>query len=453
MRVDLIASTAVLASASLAHGSALEKRLNNGLELTPALGWNSWNAGGCSAASASFALQTAKNFQSLGLQRLGYQYIVIDDCWSLKSRNSSGYLVPDPSKFPNGIKGLADQIHSMGLKFGLYGCAGTKTCGGYPGSQGYETKDAQTMASWGVDFWKYDNCYTPCNQGSVQTCGSPIGNTQTWMTTMHNALASSGRNILYNLCQWGRDNVWTWGAGISNSWRMSVDNWGDWASVVRIASSAATISQYSGPGGFNDLDMLIIGNGGLTDAEERTHFGLWAMCKSPLILGTDLSKIKSSSLKVVTNAEIIAINQDKLGKAATTFRPSNAAAPVSGRLYSYWYGPLSDGVVIGLVAADGATTLAVNFKDVPGLGTGTYSWKELYTGVTGTGTSVSFSLSTHDMALIKVTTSSTTNPTPTTTITTTQTSTGSSTTRTSTTGGSSCAAMWGQCGGQGWVSL
>jgi alpha-galactosidase len=146
----------------------------------------------------------------------------------------------------------------MGLKFGLYGDAGIKTCGGYPGSQGYEVKDAQTLAAWGVDYWKYDNCYTPCNGPVVQTCGSPAGNTQTWYATMRNALQSVSPPILFSLCQWGRDNVWTWGANYGNSWRMSVDNWNDWASVVRIASAAADIAQYSAPGGFNDLDMMVI---------------------------------------------------------------------------------------------------------------------------------------------------------------------------------------------------
>ncbi len=145
----------------------------------------------------------------------------------------------------------------MGLKFGLYGCAGIKTCGGYPGSQGYEVKDAQTLAAWGVDYWKYDNCYTPCNGGAVQTCGSPAGSTQTWYGTMRDALQSVGRPILFSMCQWGRDNVWTWGANYGNSWRMSTDNWNDWASVVRIASAAAGMAQYAAPGGFNDLDMMV----------------------------------------------------------------------------------------------------------------------------------------------------------------------------------------------------
>jgi len=197
---------------------------------------------------------------SLGLKDLGYTYVNIDDCWTTKSRDSSGNLVPDPNKWPNGIKSVADKIHSMGLKLGLYGCAGTKTCAGYPGSQGHETQDARQLAAWGVDFWKHDNCYTPCNTNPLpQTCGSPAGNTQQWYAKMRDAIISvkDTKNMMFNLCQWGRDNVWTWGNSYGNSWRMSTDNWGDWASVVRIGSSAAGIYQYSGPGGFNDLDMLV----------------------------------------------------------------------------------------------------------------------------------------------------------------------------------------------------
>ncbi|KAK3897854.1 glycoside hydrolase superfamily [Staphylotrichum tortipilum] len=404
-----------------------------------------WNVAQCNSASASYALSTANAFISLGLKDLGYTYINIDDCWSTLSRNSSGYLVPDPAKWPNGIKPVVDQIHSMGLKFGLYGCAGTKTCGGYPGSQGYEVKDAQTLAAWGVDYWKYDNCFTPCNGPVVQTCGSPAGNTQTWYATMHNALQSVSRPIFFSLCQWGRDNVWTWGANYGNSWRMSVDNWNDWASVVRIASAAAGISQYSAPGGFNDLDMMQVGNGKLTAAEERTHFGLWAMAKSPIILGNDLSKISSATLAIVKNKGILAINQDPLGKAATYFQPRGAAAPVSGQIYPYWAGPLTNGVAVGLVAASGAQTLSVNFADVPGLGAGTWNWVEYYTGKTGTGTSVSFALASHDMAILKVTnaTSGSTSSASSTTL--------LSSSTTTTTAPRTTQTHYGQCGGIGWT--
>ncbi|KAK3945714.1 glycoside hydrolase superfamily [Diplogelasinospora grovesii] len=342
--------------ASFALAETTEKRLNNGLAQ-------------CNAASAKYALATANSSVSLGLKDLGYQYVNIDHCWSSQSRNSTGYLVPDPTKWPNGIKAVTDQIHGMGLKFGLYGCAGTKTCAGYSGSQGYEVKDAQTLASCG-------------------TCSSPAGSTQTWYAKMRDALLSVNKPIFFSMCQWGRDNVWTWGADYGNSWRMSTDIWNNWASVVRIGSAAAGISQYAAPGGFNDLDMM----------------------------------------------GIIAINQDPLGKAATYFRPKGAPAPVSGQLYPYWAGPLSDGVVIGLVAANVSQTLSVSFSDVPGLGAGTFNWVEYYyTGRSGSGTSVSFSLGSHDMAVVKVTNPSATVPAPTAAPT------------------SATAAHYGQCGGISWT--
>lgn len=184
---------------------------------------------------------------------------------------------------------------------------------------------------------------------------------------------------------------------------MSVDNWGDWASVERIGSAAAGIHQYSAPGGFNDLDMLYLGSSKLNANQERLHFGLWAIAKSPLVLGLDLNKISDSTLAIIRNRGIIDINQDKLGKAATTFTPPGSAAPVSGKIHPYWTGPLSDGVVIGLCAGTSAAKYGVNFKDVPGLGAGSYTWKEMYTGQTGTGTSVSFDIALHDMRVIKVT--------------------------------------------------
>jgi alpha-galactosidase len=185
---------------------------------------------------------------------------------------------------------------------------------------------------------------------------------------------------------------------------MSTDNWGDWASVERIGSQSASISQYSAPGGFNDLDMLYLGSSKINANQERIHFGLWAIAKSPLVLGLDLNKISDWTLSIIRNKGIIDINQDPLGKAATIFRPPGSPAPVNGKIYPYWAGPLSDGVVIGLCAGTSAGKYAVNFKDVPGLGQGEYSWKEMYTGQTGRGSSVSFDIALHDMRVIKVTT-------------------------------------------------
>ncbi|RYP41378.1 hypothetical protein DL767_001016 [Monosporascus sp. MG133] len=366
------------------------------------------NVAQCDAASAKYALDRAAKFTSLGLKDLGYRYINIDDCWSTKSRDSSGKLVPDPKKWPNGIKSVVDQIHSMGLKFGLYGCAGQMTCAGYPGSEGRERSDVAQLVGWGIDFWKYENCYTPCRQNPrPQTCNSPSGSTRTWYAPMRDAIQAVQTNsskIHFNLCNWGRDQVWTWGAQYGHSWRMSVDNWGDWASVERIGSAAADIHQYSAPGGFNDLDMLYLGSSKLNTNQEKLHFGLWAIAKSPLVLGLDLNKISAPTLSTTRNKGLIDINQDDLGKAATIFRPPGSPAPVQGKIYPYWAGGLKDGVVISLCAGTAAGTYSVSFKDVPGLGGGSkaYAWKEMYPGQTGNGTGVSFDITLHDMRVVKV---------------------------------------------------
>ncbi|GES59674.1 hypothetical protein ATEIFO6365_0002000500 [Aspergillus terreus] len=387
---------------------ALQRRLNDSLGLTPHMGWSSWNVAQCDAASETYALGTANKFIELGLKDLGYAYVNIDDCWSTKERDASGNLVPDPAKWPNGIRAVADQIHGLGLKFGLYGCAGEMTCAGYPGSQGHEAQDADLLASWGVDFWKHDNCYTPCvSEPPPQTCWEGSVDTRPWYATMHDAFQSVAnvKPILLNICQWGRNEVWTWGAQYGHSWRIEADNWGDWASVVRIGAKASEIPQYSGPGGFNDLDMLFVGNGVLTEAQERLHFGLWAIAKSPLVIGADLNTISESSLNILKNKDIISINQDELGIAAGIFQPPNTPAPVAGEIYPYWAGPLSDGVVIAFAAASGGGTFSVNLVDVPGLEGGSYSWKELYSGEEGSGESITFDVADDDIAIFKVTTS------------------------------------------------
>lgn len=244
------------------------------------------------------------------------------------------------------------------------------------------------------------------------------------------------------------------------------------SSVASIAANNAPIAQYAQPGGFNDFDMMAspsipaqpqsltevqeIGNGVLTAAEERAHFGLWAISKSPLLLGTDLTKISASSLATIKNAGVIAINQDSLGKAATTFQPPGQAAPVSGQLYPYWAGQLSDGYVIGLVAVNGAATLSVSFSSVPGLGAGPYSWTELYTGASGSGTSVSATLTTHDMAVFKVSTGGAVVGTTSTFASATKTTTTAVATSTGSgdgggTGPVDPSQQWAQCGGIGFV--
>ena len=217
-----------------------------GLELTNML----QNQGGCNAAAASVVMNTAKALVSLGLKDLGYVYINIDDCWSAKQRNSTGHLVADTYKFPKGMDGLARDVHDMGLKLGLYGDAGTQTCSGFPGSYSNEQKDADTLAAWGIDYWKFDNCKTEVytSRGTKSSHYYPI---------MRDALQHTGKPIFFSMCQWGQDNVWEWGASVGNSWRISGDITNNWGSVVSIAAQAATLSQYAGPGGFNDLDMMV----------------------------------------------------------------------------------------------------------------------------------------------------------------------------------------------------
>ncbi|KAH7064786.1 glycoside hydrolase superfamily [Macrophomina phaseolina] len=424
------------------------KRLDNGVGVTPALGWNNYNAG--LSASADSALAAANAFIQLGLQDLGYEYINLDDGWSTMTRDADGNLVADPKKFPNGVKNVSDQIHALGLKFGLYGDSGTATCAGFPGSQGYEEQDAKLLASWGVDYWKYDNCNTPS------------GDSQPRYETMRDALLATGHDIVYSLCQWGVDSVWTWGASVGNSWRVGGDITNNWNSVASIAASNAGITSYSAPGGFNDYDMLEIGNGKLTAAEERAHFGLWAICKSPLLLGTDLTKIANTSLAVIRNSAVIAVNQDSLGRAASTFTPSGETAPTNGKLYPYWAGQLSDGFIVALVAADGAGTLSASFADVPDLGAGTYSWTELYSGKTGQGDGVSWTFEVeHDMAIFKVTgkvpatsptsaatsSSRSTKATAASSTAKTTSSTSKSTAAPASTTQAGTVGQWGQCGG------
>lgn len=439
-----------ISQASALDNAALNNRELNGIGLTPAMGFNNWNSG--LGSTAATALEAANYFVSLGLKSAGYLYVNTDDTWSSLSR-VNGLLVPDPNKWPNGIKSVADTIHGMGLKMGLYGDSGTKTCSGYPGSSGYETVDAQTLAGWGIDFWKYDNCNNPSSTSTFTS--------QTRYTTMRNALIATGRPIYYSMCNWGQDSVWTWGLATGNSWRVSSDVTDTWSSIAGIAAANSGLARYAGPGGFNDFDMLEIGNGGLSAAEERAHFGLWAIAKSPLLIGTDLSRISSSSLSVLLNAEVISFNQDSLGIPATYFTPSGQAGPVSGTLYPYWSGKLSDGYVVAIVAVSNAGSYTVKFSDVPGLGSGSYNWREAYTGSTGSGTSVTVTLVLHDIAIFKVTTGNG-NPTTTTTFnskTTTTTSTmksstlssktSSSTSTKPTTGGT--ISHYSQCGGIGWT--
>jgi len=293
--------------------------VNNGLAITPPMGWNDWNRYGC-GISDSLIRQQADAMVSSGMQAAGYQYINIDDCWASKSRTSNGSIVPDSSKFPNGMASLASYVHSKGLKLGLYTDAGTATCAGYPGMYGHEQQDANTFASWGIDYLKVD------------WCSSTGEDAQTEYTKIGNALRSSGRAILFSLCDWGQSNVWTWGPGVGNMWRTTGDITDTWSSMLSNFDSSASHASSAGPGGWNDPDMLEVGNGGMSTTQDQAHFSLWAISAAPLITGTDLTSMSSTTKSILTNTDVIAVDQDSLGVQGTKVSDSNGLQVWSKRL-------------------------------------------------------------------------------------------------------------------------
>lgn len=274
---------------------------------TPPMGWNSWNTFGANI-NEQLIRDTADIMVEKGLLDLGYEYLVIDDCWSLKERDENGRLVADPEKFPNGMKAVADYVHSKGLKFGMYSCAGNLTCAGYPGSFEHEFVDAATFAEWGVDFLKYDYCYH-----------SNIIHGKYLYRRMGVALKNCGRDILLSACSWGADNTAEWiretGA---NMWRSTGDIFDTWESVKKLTDEQDAILPYGGAGCFNDMDMLVVGMygkgnvglQGLNDTQYKTHFSIWALLGSPLMIGCDVRNMNKETLDILSNKELIEINQD-----------------------------------------------------------------------------------------------------------------------------------------------
>jgi alpha-galactosidase len=303
-----------------------------GLAKTPPMGWNSWNKFGCNV-SEKLIMETADAMVLSGMKDAGYQYVVIDDCWQI-ARDSLGFIVADPQRFPSGIKALADYIHSKGLKFGIYSCAGDKTCAGRPGSRGHEYQDALMYAKWGVDYLKYDWC---------DTDGL---NAEAAYITMRDALYSAGRPILFSMCEWGGNKPWEWGAEVGHMWRTTGDiydcfdceyshgTWSSWG-VMKILDMQDGLREYAGPGHWNDPDMLEVGNGGLTVNEGRAHFSMWCMLAAPLIAGNDLTSMSEETLEILTNTDAIAINQDALGIQGFKFAAKDSVET--------WFKPLENG--------------------------------------------------------------------------------------------------------------
>ena len=296
--------------------------LDNGLGLTPQMGWNPWNKFGCEI-NETIVEETINKMVENGLKDAGYKYINLDDCWQNYTRNENGEIQIDEDKFFHRISPRVQQAHEKGLLFGLYSSAGNLTCQNRAGSLGYEDKDATTYKNWGVDYLKYVNCYN-------QNISSREG-----YLKMRSALGGKGRPIFYSICQGGEEKVATWAKDVGNSWRTTGDISDSWGSMISIIDENDQWYEYAGPGGWNDPDMLEVGNGGMTLAEYKTHFGLWAISKAPLIIGCDIRSMADEIKNILTNPEVIAINQDKLGQQGHKIKrtpiklPDNYQPPLS----------------------------------------------------------------------------------------------------------------------------
>ena len=322
------------------------------LALTPPMGWNSWNKFGCDI-NEDLVRQTADAMAATGMKEAGYEFIVIDDCWQV-DRDNEGNIIADPIRFPSGIKALADYVHSKGLKFGLYSDAGKATCQGRPGSRGYEYQDARQYAVWGVDYLKYDWC----NHGDQNAKAS--------YSTMKDALQKSGRPIVFSICEWGTNKPWLWAKGIGNLWRTTGDiqdcwdckrDWGGmgWIYILDLQNG---LESFAEPGHWNDPDMLEVGNGGMNLTEYRAHFSLWCLLAAPLMAGNDLRSMSPEIRDILTNKEVIAIDQDPLGMQGRKVRDDGD--------FEVWSKQLKDGSrgVVLFNRSSSAKEISVSWEEI-----------------------------------------------------------------------------------------
>jgi alpha-galactosidase len=300
---------------SLTAVSPAQSDVSKGLALTPPMGWNTWNKFACNV-SDELVRGMADAMVKSGMKDAGYQYIVIDDCWQV-SRDAQGNIVADAQRFPHGIKAVADYVHSVGLKFGIYSDAGALTCQKRPAGLGHEYQDARTYAAWDVDYLKYDWCNTLLGQDARSSYAN-----------IRQALDASGRPIVLSICEWGSHQPWLWGKEVGgNLWRTTGDIQDRWAGkkewspgnccsngMLDIADENEPLYSAAGPGHWNDPDMLEVGNGGMTTTEYRSHFSLWALMAAPLMAGNDLRSMSPEIHDILTNKEVIAIDQDPLGR-------------------------------------------------------------------------------------------------------------------------------------------
>ncbi|HEY1849194.1 MAG TPA: glycoside hydrolase family 27 protein [Opitutaceae bacterium] len=319
---------------------------DNGLARTPPMGWNSWNHF-AERVDDRTVREAADRMVSSGMAAAGYTYINIDDTWE-DGRGASGEIVPN-SKFPD-MRALAAYVHGKGLKIGIYSSPGPYTCGGYAGSHGHEAQDARTYAAWGIDYLKYDWC----SAGRIYS----LDELRPVYQRMGEALEACGRPIVFSLCEYGMRDPWTWGPKVGgNLWRTTGDIQDNWKSMAEIGFNQGRLAPYAGPGHWNDPDMLEVGNGGMSGTEYRTHFSLWCMLAAPLMAGNDLGSMSEETRAILTNREVIAIDQDPLGREATR---AAAKGPVE-----VWTRPLKSGATaVGIFnRGDSAAEASVSWAE------------------------------------------------------------------------------------------
>jgi len=386
MKKALLLTTLFLTTTALAQKF-------EGLALTPPMGWNTWNTFATNI-DERLVKETAETMIDNGIRDAGYVYIVLDDAWMAKERDADGNLVADPVKFPSGLKALGDFLHGKGFKFGIYNCAGAQTCAGYPGGRGHEFQDALRYASWGVDYLKYDWC----NHGTADA--------QETYKIMRDALHKAGRPVVFSLCEWGQNKPWTWAKDVGHLWRTTGDiaNCYDcrkkWSMGWKIILDAQVeLFEFAGPGHWNDPDMLEVGNNGLTLAESRAHFSLWCMLAAPLMAGNDVRNMSKEIRDLLTDKDVIAIDQDPLGKQAQRWE----AHPD----HEVWVKQLSHGEWAVCILNPGPVpaTITYSWKELSYYFRGNYQVRDLWQKKSLSPTSSDFTgeIASHDVALFRLT--------------------------------------------------
>ena len=346
LSLRVLPAVLVLLNAGALFAPSSLSQASSSVAQTPPMGWNSWNKFACNV-SDKLIREMADAMVSSGMQAAGYQYVNIDDCWQV-SRDPQGTIVADPERFPSGMKALADYVHSKGLKLGLYTDAGTGTCEKRPGSLNHEVQDAKTYASWGIDYVKIDWCNSEGLDPEVQ------------YAKLRDALAQSGRPIVFSICNWGVKAPWRWGPKTGNLWRTTGDISDSYDSMSLIGFGQNGLEKFAGPGHWNDPDMLEVGNGHMNAEEYRTHMALWALLAAPLLAGNDLRDMSAETKGLLTNSEVIAVDQDSKGIQG---RRIWQEGPLE-----IWAKPLADGSqAVGLFnRSESAIQMTLDFKMIGG---------------------------------------------------------------------------------------